>query len=468
MANYHDFDVVVVGSGPAGVHSAYPLVDAGLRVAIIDGGLDSNKQVCFSRNKQDGQPVDAKLNKNKSNPYGLLKKSGYVFTKTYQLLKLQSNIEIIQSLAKGGLSEIWHGICDYFTESELTGTGLPTDEIQKEYKELVNRISFKTTPRLDLHGKLILEKAKNQVYRLPLAYPYRTSVVVEDLKKCKNFTYIPGRLVLKVKDKKKYVETESVSIEGQEKSYIRSRYLILAAGSLNTTRILLRSFELYNYKVPFLTKGHTIFVCLHLKTLIKRRQSNMASPGQVALICNDLDRKLNSFFVQFYRCNPLASEMALQYIPLPRLLASLLFSIIAPYLVIVDIRFPTFESNKNFCRLRKGEHDTGVLEVSSHKTNKEIEKHKEELKKISKQVWSFGLFPLKTITSDVTSHYAGGVPFQIKPGKLSTDSKGKLHQAEKIYVADSSTWRTLPAKPPTLTIMTNAARVGKHVLQEFR
>lgn len=467
MTNYPSFDVVVVGSGPAGVHAAYPLVEAGLRVAIIDGGLDSNGP--------DDQPRSGKLN-NKSNPYDLLMKSGYVFTKTYQFLKVQSNIEIIQSLAKGGLSEIWHGICDYFTDSELTETGLPANEIQKEYKEIVNRISFKTTPRLDLHGKLILEKAKNQAYRLPIAYPYRTSVVVEDLKKCKNFTYIPGRLVLKVKDKKKYVETESVSIEGQEKSYIRSRYLILAAGSLNTTRILLRSFELYNYKAPFLTKGHTMFVCLHLQILInkvcsfgiKRRQGNIASPGQVALICNNLDRKLNSFFVQFYRCNPLASEMALQYIPLPRLLASLLFSIIAPHLVIVDIRFPTFESNKNFCRLRKGEYDTTALEVSSHKTNKEIEKHKEELKKISKQIWSFGLFPLKTITSDVTSHYAGGVPFQTKPGKLSTDSKGKLHQAEKIYVADSSTWRALPAKPPTLTIITNAARVGKHVLREFR
>ena len=38
-----EFDVVIVGSGPAGVHASYPLVKAGLRVAIIDGGLDSKK-----------------------------------------------------------------------------------------------------------------------------------------------------------------------------------------------------------------------------------------------------------------------------------------------------------------------------------------------------------------------------------------------------------------------------------------
>ena len=32
------FDIVIVGSGPAGVSAAYPLLDAGLRVAMLDGG----------------------------------------------------------------------------------------------------------------------------------------------------------------------------------------------------------------------------------------------------------------------------------------------------------------------------------------------------------------------------------------------------------------------------------------------
>lgn len=454
------YDVIIVGSGPAGVNAAYPLVKAGLKVAIVDGGLESNTEHVAVRK--------ASSQENTSNPQELLMKTGHVYAKTYQLLKIDSNIDIIQSLAKGGLSEIWHGICDYFTDSELTETGLPALEIKKEYKEIAKRINLKTKPQLDLHGKLILEKAKSQVYRLPIVFLYRTRSVIEDLKRHKNFTYIPRQLVLKVKERNKYVKIESASIESQEKSYIKSRYLILAAGAINTTRILMQSFRLYNYKVPFLTKGHTMFICLHLQTLLKRRQNNIDSLGQVSLTCNNFDRKLNSFFVQFYRCNPLAQDLALRYIPLPKPLASLFFSIIAPYLVIIDVRFPTFESNKSFCRLRCGKHNTDVLEISSYKTNKEIEKSKKKLKIISKQIQSFGLLPLKKITSDVTSHYAGGVPFQTKPGKLSVDQDGKLHQAKRIYIADSSTWKTLPAKPPTLTIMTNAARVGKNVLKKFQ
>ncbi|MGA2128891.1 MAG: FAD-dependent oxidoreductase, partial [Xanthobacteraceae bacterium] len=33
----HDADIVIIGSGPAGVSAAFPLVETGLRVLMIDG-----------------------------------------------------------------------------------------------------------------------------------------------------------------------------------------------------------------------------------------------------------------------------------------------------------------------------------------------------------------------------------------------------------------------------------------------
>ncbi len=93
--------------------------------------------------------------------------------------------------------------------------------------------------------------------------------------------------------------------------------------------------------------------------------------------------------------------------------------------------------------------------------------HKVEMKKIAGYLNSIGLFPIKTISDYVTAHYAGGIPFRLKPGKLSVDKEGKLHQGKRIYVADSSAWRALPAKPPTLTIMAHASWVAKNVLKNF-
>lgn len=451
------FDVILVGSGPAGVHAAYPLVKAGLKVAIIDGGLNSQRK--------DEQDTDSKHPIAKSNALDILMKGSYAFRKTYELLKIKSNIDIIQTLAKGGLSEFWHGICDHLTTEELKQMGLPASKVQEQYKEIADRINLNLKPRLDLHSKLILENARNKVYRLPVAYPYRTSNVVEDLKRYKNFTYIPGQLVSTIKDKTKYVEIESLSIEGSIESSIRARYLILAAGSINTTRILLRSFNLFNHKTTFLTKSHYMIVCLQPRTLINNGPK-ITNPGQIAFTSNQTSQKLGAF-IQLYRCNPLMFDNALAYIPLPKLVASLLLSIFIHSLVIADVRFPAFETKNKYCRLKRGSQDSELLEISFHQTRGELKNHRIELKKISKTLRSFGLFPLKTVSDPVTSHYGGGAPLQNKLCKLSSDINGKLHQAKRIYIADSSVWRALPAKPLALTIMANAARIGECVLKKF-
>jgi|SRR3989344_2003013 len=417
------YDVIIVGSGPSGVHTAYPVIETGLRVAIIDCGL--------------------------------VGKFDSVSEKTNQILKIQSNIKINQSLAKGGLSEVWPGICDYFTEEELTRTGLPSDEIAKEYIEISERIHLKTKPALDILGFSIL-KASSNVYKLPVAYPYRTSSIVEEFKKYKNFTYISGKQVTRVEDKKSKVEIQTLSIKNNSKSTFEAKVIILAAGSINTTRILLRSFGLYNKKAPFLTKCNYMFICLNPKSLLKKRITKQTKPSQVAISNKD-------FFVQFYRCNLSALEKALPYIPLPKKIASLIFEILSPYLVIADVRFETKENKKSFLKLKRISYDNDVLEIIFSQTKKELELHKLKLKEIQRTLFKLGLFPVKMLKGDVTSHYANGVPIRNIPEILSCDSNGRLHQAKRIYIADASTWCTLPAKPPTLTIMANASRIGKHL-----
>lgn len=464
----YQFDVVIVGSGPAGVAAAYPLVEAGLRVAIIDGGLDSKKQ---DRKLGDFSCINLS---EVSNAYELFKENSYVFNKTYQLLKIKSKIEIIQSLAKGGLSEVWHGISDFLTPSELKRIGLHPVEIQNEYQEVAKLIKLKNRLPLDLHSKLILQTAKNKkiskstVYYLPSAASYRSSLSVDDLKRFKNFTYIPNKLVLKVKNKLEYVEIQSVSINTVLKFTTTTRFLILAAGSINTTRILLRSLGLYNYKTTFLTKAHYVIACLHLKTLIKKPDFKKVIIGQLALSSNENDQGLSAFFIQLFRFNPLAIRKAVKYTPLPKPIALALLSVLAPFLVLADVRFPAFESKNKFCMLKKGSDGKDILEIYFKETKRELESHKKELNKIKQQLRILGLFPLKTGSDYITAHYAGGVPFRTIPGKISVDSNGKLHQADRIYVADSATWRALPGKSITLTIMTNAYRIGKNVLRVFK
>lgn len=460
--NKNQFDVVVVGSGPSGVHAAYPLIKAGLKVAIIDGGLDSKKE----DGKLNEFP-EVKLTKT-GHYFDLIEKSSYVFNKTFELLKIKSNVEIIQSLAKGGLSEIWHGVSDFCSKKELEAIGLPAKEIEKEYQEVGKLIKLKVNKNLDFHNSLILAASKtkkhlqNNIYHISLAFPYLTSSVLEYLKEFKNFTYIPHQLVYKTEEKENRVEIQSFSIDKSTKPLIiKTKYLILAAGSINTTRILLRSLGLFNYKTTFLTKAHYLTACLHLRALTKKNVQQELNAGQLAIF-ND------GVFTQLYELKSVVLHKVLKYVPLPKFIALPLLSIIASLLVVADIRFSDYESRNKFCRLIRNKDGTDVLEIFYEESDEELKIHKNKFNKTSCRLRSLGLLPLKSIYGHITSHYAGGVPFLDKPGKLSVDVNGKLHQGSRIYIADSSTWRALSAKPPTLTIMANASRIGKNVLRNFR
>ena len=426
------FDVAIVGSGPAGVAAAYPLVKTGYKVAIVDAG-----------------PLHDPATK---------------------LLPIQSKFEIIQGLGKGGLSQLWSGVCDYYSKEELMAIGLPPAEIQKEYKKIVNNLASKLTTTLDHHDQLILKSAKKnhleaQVYQA-LTFLYNSSESVDDLKKYKNFTYIDNQLVQTVRDQKTHVDIHSLSINTSQPKTTRVSFVILAAGSLNTTRILLRTFNLFNYRSPFLTKVNYITACLHTKTLFNRNDDYKQRLGHLVISTDKKYTKLDSFFVHLYPYNPEKIEHALAYIPLPKSIARLLLATVGSSLVIADIRFPASLSKNKFCVLKKTK-SGDLLEIVC-KESKDEQKHQEsEFRGIKNQLQTLGLLPLKTIKGYTTSHYAGGLSFQTKPGKLSVDANGKLNQARRIYIADASTWQALPAKPPTLTIMANAARVAKKVVSNL-
>lgn len=463
----YKFDVVVVGSGLAGVHAAYPLIKAGIRVAMIDGGLDSKKQ------DEDLQDLSHVNITSKSFSYSMLKNSSFAFNTTYRLLKIKSNVEIIQSLAKGGLSEAWSGICDFFSADELFATGLPVKEIENEYKEIANLIHLTSHKKLGRLGSLILASAQNKrsfhsvIKRAPVAFPYRARLLIDNWRRYRNFTYIPNQLVVKFEEHGDRADIYTNIIDSGRRSIFHARFLILAAGSLNTTRIALRSLNLYNYKTVFLTKPNYLVACFYPKMLFKKSDPQKSTFGQITIVSKDSYKRLGRSFTQIYRLNPLRLNKVLKFIPLPRSIALPFLSAVASTIVIADVRLPGFVSKNTFCVLKSERNNTDVLHIRFHESAREIKKHKEELKVISRDLRLLELYPLKNFFGYATTHYAGGVPFRKTPGILSVDSTGKLHQGHNVYVADSSTWTMLPAKPIALTIMANAARVGKNVLKHI-
>lgn len=380
MSKPISFDVVIVGSGPAGVHATYSLVEAGLKVAMIDA----------SNFKGD--------------------------------LAIRPKNAVAQSFSKGGFSNDWFGLSDFFDKKELKACGLPIVSMYKEYKEVSRRIGLVMTPQLGRQGASLVQEPG--FYTLPIAWNYRTSKEVDKFRKKKSFTYIP-ELVREVRGLKDRVEIKA------DKTY-SARYVILAAGAVNTTRILLRSLNKYNKKVSLLTKPNVILLCLNLRQLPKDFSPD--AHGQVGLLGSADAKSFKRYFVQFY-------EPSTQRQPLVKLFGGRLLA--------ADIRFPGIPSSNKYCILRNDK-DGDFLEVSFSKTKNEKGIEKKIISDLKGFARSLKLIPIKTLQG-TSNHFSGASTLKMK----------------RVYIADSAGWKFLPAKPHTLTIMANASRVGKQVLRNF-
>ena len=76
-----------------------------------------------------------------------------------------------------------------------------------------------------------------------------------------------------------------------------------------------------------------------------------------------------------------------------------------------------------------------------------------------------GAYALRTVDPGPggSIHYAGTLPFTDREQPLAfEDRTGRLHGTERVYVADGSGFRYLPAKGLTFSVMANAHLVARH------
>src|SRR3989344_803975 len=321
-----EFDVIVIGSGAAGVHAAHPLVTAGLRVLMLDGGvpapailqepppggfLDMRKR-SYDQTRwfvgEDPSELPAQTEMN-----GMIGGNrDFVTRHTDALLPLHARgqEEVTQTLAEGGLASAWGGACTYFDETQLRSLKLPPQEIQKAYAEVTQMIGVSgpenhphVQPALkpDHHARLLLERAKNRGEKLselsaivrqphtavltqpledrqPCAYEdleyysdagkslYRANFTLALLRGFENFTYRPNIRIEEIKEAENDVCVRGHHFtEGRPGAPLEehAKRVILAAGAVGSARILLQSLGLHGTPLPFISKPHVLTACLH-------------------------------------------------------------------------------------------------------------------------------------------------------------------------------------------------------------
>src|SRR5258707_124742 len=115
-----DFDAIIVGSGPAGVSAAFPLLEAGLRVLMLDGGKQAHtappERPLADWRSQDasqwktliGADWHALRHAHAASPKLRAPTHAHVFEDFASANKITStHFLAVGSLASGGLSNAW-------------------------------------------------------------------------------------------------------------------------------------------------------------------------------------------------------------------------------------------------------------------------------------------------------------------------------------------------------------------------
>ncbi len=525
--NAKAYDVIIIGSGPAGVHAALPLVEAGKNVVMIDGGLDAPATTSIEdRNFEDVRRLDSDQSKLflgedlSSIPIAGLTgglgggmtsgNRGYVVDKAEALLPLHvKNGYVIQSLAKGGLGAAWGATCAYLDAMSLSAMGLPPKDMQRSYDEITRVIGISgphtragVQPPLppDHHASAMLDRAARrhrqletldvtvgqphaavltqdlfarkathmtdmEYYTDPGRAVYRPQYTVDHLKSFSNFRYLPGNVVRRIEeyDSETVVYGHAIDDAAQPHRWT-CRTVIVAAGAINTARILLQSFNLFDVPLPFVTKPHLYVPCLHPSTFGKKGPRERSSLCQLLLTDetkgNDV---LPSGCAQLYSYRSLLLFRLIRSLPLPTPEALGLAALLSPSLVIADIRFPGRRTDGRTLMLRR--HDN-TIEITG-RTAALTDTERASLQRLRAAMKLLGLWPLRAVANlpdGSTSHHAGTIPISDDPTlPLSASPDGKLHQGKRIYIADAALFRCLSPLPHTLTIMANARRIGTMV-----
>lgn len=521
-----DFDVIVVGSGPAGVSTAFPLVEAGLNVLLVDGGRDMklappSKPYLVSRMQDEnqwewmvGRDYHALRNVNAVSPKLRVPTHAHVFEGFNAANKIEAHgFVAVGSLARGGLSNAWGCGVARLSHQELTDFPFVPSSLDASYAAVTRRMGVSGSvnddlsdyfgldewaeppiPMDTLHTRILdgYVKYKSEVAELGLRMGrsrvaalgkdrgerkacdlsgnclwgchrralYSATEDIQLLSRHANFTYRSGFVVDQVVREGEYRAVEGKDTLGFQT--LTARKIILAAGTLATTRLALQAIK--QDKAVSMQACPTAAFMLWLPSALGTQRVPAFGVGQLSFELS-MQGGASGFGSLFNTTGIPIAEFA-RYMPFRKRYGIDFLRAILSSCVVGNLFLPGNLSTATLC-LRAD----GSLRVEGGYRNEVSGLMSFAEPRLRKVFWKLGALLLpRSFTvgqpgSDI--HYAGSLPMRAHPAFGETDAYGELVGLEGVHIADGASLSSLSEKSHTLTIMANADRIGRRVVAEL-
>lgn len=524
------FDILIVGSGPAGVSAAFPLVEAGLSVLMVDGGSIN----------PDSYPKEDLLTWRQNNSEQYLRMIGEDFYSLKSLTAASPKLRVpahryvfqgfnednkiigedflaLGSLAPGGLSNAWGCGVAKFSKKDFEGFPFSEFEIEDSYRTVATRMGI-SGPKNDelseyfgldsissppiyidrIHSKLLSNysniKNHKKFYGFKMAQS-RMAVLGQD-KEGRKACNLCGNCFWGCDRKSMYSAVEDLKLLKRNSNFHYETGIIIDELKKIDVGWKIRGYKKSNKnwyefegKKVVLAAGTLTTSSLVLKTLgyegvsIQMQSCPTAAfmvwlPSALGYQADysfalgqlsytlNLDSGLTGYGSLFNTAGIPLSEFV-RHSPLKMPLSIDFFRNFLTSCMLGVIFYPGSLSSAQLVLNLKGE-----LKVSggyNDKTKRIIDNSKRNLEKI---FWKMGALLLPQSFrpgipgSDI--HYSCTFPMKHKPTEMETNKFGELPGLKGLFLVDGSSLSSLPAKSHTLTIMANADRIGRQISQLSR
>jgi choline dehydrogenase-like flavoprotein len=300
---------------------------------------------------------------------------------------------------------------------------------------------------------------------------YRPMWTLEELERNPGFTYRPRCLVQGFGEWADGVTVDATHADTGAPERHAARALVLAAGTLGTARLVLRSLDRYDTPVPLVSNPYTYVPTLNLGMVGMPTRDPRSSQGQLTAIlrCDRPHRHLVQAQVFSYRS--LLTFKLMKELPLAARESRRILQILMPCFAILGIHHEDRPTAAKTCTLRRGTAASpDTLEIRYRPSAEEENMQRADERMLLRCFRRLGCIPLKRIRPGHGSsiHYAGTFPITAEDRPLTCERDSRLRGTRAVYLADGSVFPWLPPKGLTFNIMANADRVGAILAERLR
>ncbi len=474
-------DFVIVGAGPAGSAAAWRLVNSGRRVVMIDAGDYLGTDAPAAPSIPTDANVSPKLRDPRFAPNFARTRAG--------LAPVLKNFSLWGMEAVGGLSNAWGGGIAEFNAREL-GDATLADEMRQSYRYLSDRIRI-TGSAGDALGAfwgrntcvheapvlhkpllhLLKSKSTPQFYvgRARSAsddgvHPYNAATTIALLEASPHFTLKENARIDSISVTGRGYRLHMISGGEAHNVEIARGKLLLATGTIMTTKLVLGALNAVDTRLPLKSNPSSAFALLFPEFLFGPAQRNHPPAGEVSFVMQPGTR--DYAIANLFTPTIVSPLDIISRIPASPGTARQILKLIYPGLVLGNL-FLSGAHSRHIMMLGRDQklRIAGVAGTQAKEAQKAAEKAIRRFVLGRRGLVLPGSFPATPLGSDI--HYAATLPMRRVPGPLQSNFMGEITGLPGMHVIDGATLPSLPARAHTFTIMANADRIAKNLLNNI-